>query len=160
MKKSLIISILIIIIPITAWARYQSETSTVKTNGIIAEPIVRIEEIDQHQIYEMNKQSVEEYRFKVCNYNKIGDIARISEINFKYNIEIVNTNSNFPIRFELYNSNNNEILNGKNITSDFLIQRNNIYEKEYRLIIYWEDKTELANTTDVNIKVNAFQIKD
>lgn len=158
MKKSLIISILIIIIPISVFARYKEEIAKVKTNGIIAEPIVRIEELSEHQVSKMNKNSVKEYKFKVCNYYDYKETLRISEVNFKYNIEVISTNANFPVKYELYDSDNTELLTGKNITSDFIIHRNGVYEKEYKLIVYWEDKEEPANDTDIKIRINAFQI--
>ena len=160
MKKILAISILILLIPISAFAKYYEETSKVKTTGIIAEPIVRVQSLTENKNIQMYEETVEEYNFMVCNFFEYDEDIRISELDFKYNLEVLNTSDKFPVRIELYNSNNVEILNGGNISSDFFIHKDEKYEEQYRLVIYWDDKEDLADNTKINIKINAFQTQN
>lgn len=163
LKIQKIISFLLIVflIPTPSFARYYDNLGKFSTKASIAEPIINVETLQETVVSDFNKTTVKEYHFKITNYElETNGNKRISEVDFNYTIEIKNSSNNFPAKYELYDcSTNLEILNGASKTQEFYISKNNMYEKEYKIIVSWEDKDELASQNDINIMVNASQKK-
>lgn len=158
-KKALIVSTILLLIPINAFAVYYS-LNEIKVTGKIAEPIILFEEIDQYQNVEFYKGSTKEYKFKIKNYYlDNSNLKRINNVNLSYNLEII-YNSDFPIEVELYDSNNKELLKGENTTPQMNLKNGIESEDIYKLIVYWNEKEKMSANTDISIKVNASQIKE
>ena len=152
MKKLLVISLILLMIPITTIASYNSSVN-LKVKSQIAEPILRIECLDNKVEKEFKKNSIEEFNFAVKNYT--GD--RISEIDFYYTIQIIIDNNNFPAEIELFDSKENELLAGNLKTSKIAIYKNEEEYNQYKLVVKWKDKENLDSNANISIKIDAFQ---
>lgn len=157
MKKILLASIIIAIIPISVFAMYHKEI-TASGKGKIAEPIVILEKLEESKTIQFDKNTVQEISFKVKNYY-VGSIKRINETDFKYDIIIQESNENFPIKYELYNSKNEELLNGNKRVNSISINKNSEDEETYRLVIKWKSIENPLQNLNVGIKINAYQIR-
>lgn len=163
MKKKIIVIILInmfILFQNPVVARYYESVAKIRGKAIIAEPIIRVEPLQDTIKTEINKKSqIKEYYFIVKNYElDVNNQKRINEVDFICNIEIKNSNDNFPVRYELYDcEKNEEILNGKKISKDINIIKNMEFEKKYKLLVYWDDVENMSNSNDVEIVINVVQ---
>lgn len=166
LKHKICISLLsfLILIPIVANARYFEEIKNIKGKGIIAEPIFEVENVQNTIVETINKETnLKEYIFKIKNYylenNNV--IERISQVDMSYNIEVINEKENFPIKYELSELDKEEnLLNEKGKTENFVINKDIKYEKIYKLKVSWNDKQGiLENTDNIKIIVNSSQIK-
>jgi hypothetical protein len=155
MKRSLIVSIVIILLPITAFAMYK-DSCIVNAKAKIAEPIFLVESINEKEDSYFYDNSIKEYCFKVKNNVN----QRNSEVDFSYKILVEYSNSNFPVKCQLFNSKNEEILKGNNSTEYILVEKNKSYDEEYRLVVSWKDGENLSEKTDINIEVVALQMKE
>lgn len=126
-KKILIIYIICICFTTPIFARYYEKVTTFYGKGIIAEPIIIVEPLQDTISMTVDKESViDEYSFKIKNYEcEENGNKRINETDFLCNIEIVNSNNKFPISYKLYDcTTGKEILEGKDI-----VTRNNNSKK-------------------------------
>ena len=158
-KKILIISFLIFLgIQISSLAYYYKTVKSTKVKAVIAEPIIIIEKMQDVIEVKVNKDmKPEEYYFTVKNYkNDIYDNKKISEIELFYNIEIKSFNNNFPISYELYDCNT-----GKRILKkeEIKVPKNIEYEKKYKLVIYGKNYEGPMLTNQIDIVINAYQLK-
>lgn len=97
------------------FARYYETLDTITAEATIAEPIIKVEALQDTIKMEINKESnITQYSFIVKNYEiDSNNKKRINEVDFLYDIEIKNSSENFPIRYELYDvSEGEEILQG------------------------------------------------
>ena len=157
-KKIWILSLLLLIIPIQTFAFFR-DFNKIKVNGKIAEPIVRVEKLEETEIIDFKKDTTKEYKFKIKNYyldNSKNE--RINEVDLIYNLKIEFDNS-FPIKAELYDEEGNDILNGKRMSDDINLAKNQKQEKEYTLVVSWENKENMSSSTDVFVQLIANQIK-
>lgn len=159
----LIISI-ILLIPLVTYARYFEKIENIKGKAIIAEPIFRVENLQDKIVEVVNKESkIKEYIFEVRNYEVEPDgiEKRISQVDMEYNIEIKHEKNNFPIKCELYEVEKNEnLLQQNNKTENFKTEKNKEYVKKYKLCVRWERKSEaLENSDNVKIIINSNQVK-
>ena len=166
MKRKIIIFILILIItiPLIANARYFEKIENIVGKAKIAEPIFKVENLQDAIIQTVNKESViKEYVFKIKNFEleNNGSSKRISQVDMLYNIEIDKRAANFPIQYELYEINSTEnLLQDNKKTQDFKISKDLEYEKTYKLIANWQDREGILDADDiVEIKINATQEK-
>ncbi len=170
MKKTLILKILLSTLVILLFiqnysvAQYNGILNKIFVNGTIARPIIVVEKLQDTVIAKMDKDSEnKEYYFKVKNYiiNQSKEKI-ITEVDLNFSIEIKNSNSNFPIKYELYDCENEEkLLNGGDISEKICINKNIEFEKTYKLVVSWEDKNELVgNLDDIEIIVNIEQINN
>lgn len=156
MKKSIIISLLVIFVPITVFAAY-NERILSNAKAKIAEPIFIVESIDQKEEDFFYTDSVKEYNFKVKNTLN----QRASEIAFNYKIKINSSNSNFPVSYQLFNSQNEELLNGGSSTNEIIVSKNEAHEEQYKLLVTWKDMDgNLSEKTDINIEIIALQVRE
>ena len=154
MKKSIIISLIFILIPITVFARYYEKTEKIIGKGTIAEPIIIVENISNTKKVEVNKNTKEEYIFKVKNYYiDKNENKKISEVGFYYTINVINKDSNFPIAYKLLDEENKEI-----DLSKLVIKKDELYEKTFKLVIYWEDKEKASEQDEIEVEVKASQM--
>lgn len=140
-------------------ARYYESILKINGRAIIAEPIIRVEALQDTIITEINKNSqIQEYAFVVKNYEiDSSNKKRINEVDFLYNIEIKNSNENFPIRYELYDClTNEELLNNTSKSKEININKNVEFERKYKLLVYWNEIPNMSNHNDIEIiiKIN------
>lgn len=161
MKKILIISVFIICYSTPIFARYYESLEYFSGKATIAEPIIKVENLQNTISMEINKEeNIKEYKFVVKNYEVNNGKKRISEVDFLYDIEIRNSNNNFPVRYELFEcETEEELLKGTNKIQNLEILKNVEYEKEYRLKVIWETKENMSDINDVDIVVTASQKK-
>ena len=154
----------IILIPIVVNARYFEQVESFKGKGSIAEPIFKVQNLQSTILENIDKESKnKEYLFSVQNYVLEPDKStkRASQVDMEYSIEVINEKLNFPIRCELYEDGKNEnILNDNGKTSNILISKDEYYFKTYRLIVFWEDKEGVLESSDnIKIIINSSQVK-
>ena len=122
-KIKLIILVVIFICCLSnpIFARYYEILENISAKATIAEPIIIVEGLQDMIKTEVTKENViEEYNFVVKNYIQTENAKRISEVDFLYDIEIKNSDENFPVRYELYDiETGEELLNGNNKISRF-----------------------------------------
>ena len=100
-KVCIIIVVLILLSPLIVQARYFEKIENIKGKGKIAEPIFKVENLQNTIIKTIDKETIlEEYNFVIKNYEieNNGINKRISQVDMKYNIQIVNEKSNFPYK--------------------------------------------------------------
>ena len=153
LKKILIISIFLISIEINCFARYYENLEKIQTKA----PIIRIDKLEDTINLELNKKTEpKEYFFIIKNY-EIDELnnKRISEVDFNYNIEIINSDNKFPVKYELYDCTTGEKVETKN---QYNIEKKKEYEKKYKLVVSWNNlQSEMSNTSDIDIVVNVSQ---
>lgn len=153
-----------ILIPIIANARYFEKIENIKGKATIAEPIFKVEKLQETIVDTINKESsAKEYVFCIKNYvlENGNTTKRISQVNIAYTIEIINEKKNFPVKCELYEVGKNEnLLNSQGKTKDIVISKDTEYLKTYKLVVSWENKEgTLEETDNIKIIVNASQVK-
>lgn len=160
-KEKLIILMLFIIIFLLVNFSVSKYRFLITENGkaVIAEPIIIFEKGEVINT-EYNKKSGElEFAFKIKNYL---DDSNINEVDFMYNLEIKETNTNFPISYKLIDvTNNEEIILTNNISSNFFISKGNKEEDSYKLIINWDESKNLSTYSDnlgIDLKANIVQL--
>ncbi len=146
-------------IQIPCFARYYESLGKIHGKAVIAEPIVKIESLQDTINLEMNKDIGEkEYYFVIKNYElDVFNNKRVSEVDFTYNIEIKSTNSNFPVKYYLMDCLTGEIVSNKNV---FEIKKNIEYERKYKLVISWNDiEGEISLNNNIEINIRVLQVK-
>ncbi len=161
LKIILIISFLLITYSTPIFARYYESLEYFCGRATIAEPIIKVESLQETIDMEINKETgIKEYRFVVKNYEVKENEKRINEVDFLYDIEIKNSDENFPVKCELFEcESGKELLNGSNKVQGLAILKNVEYEKEYKLQVTWENKENMSGTNDIDIVVTASQKK-
>ena len=161
LKTILIISIFVISYTTPIFARYYESLEYFFGRETIAEPIIKVETLQETISMEINKENeIKEYNFIVKNYEISNDIKRINEVDFLYDIEIKNSAENFPIKCELYEvETGKELLNGSNKVQGIEIKKNIEYEKEYKLKVTWKNTENMSITNDIDIIITASQKK-
>ncbi len=98
------------------FARYYEKIENVSAYATIAEPIIKVEALQDVIIKEVTENmQVEDYYFCVKNYDQNDVNKRINEIDFSYSIEIKMSNEKFPVKFKLYDiETGEELLKGNN----------------------------------------------
>lgn len=158
LNRILIIIFVILTLQITSFCNSKYSTNLIKNGkAVIAEPIIILEsfENDSKLVNKLNFPL--EYYFKIKNYND----NKINEVDFLYNIEIIESNNNFPIKYKIIDALTNEEINlNNNITENFKISKMLKEEKEYKIILDWEEnEEEMPETVDFKIKINLEQYK-
>lgn len=161
LKTTLIISFLLICYSTPIFARYYEILEIFSGKATIAEPIIRVEQLQDTINSEINKEKeIEEYKFVVKNYEIDANGKRINEVDFLYDIEIKNSDENFPIKCELFDcESGKELLNGSSKVQGLEILKNVEYEKEYELQVEWENKENMSDESSVDIVITASQKK-
>lgn len=160
-KRIFIIFVLIIMIAnIPCLARYYKNIKCSYSTSI-AYPIVRVENVSnmvENLDYNKNCQELE-YIFDVKNYYLENESITISEVDFDYEVEIVESNVHFPISYELFEDGNEEgVAIQNNKTGKYHISKRNQYIKRFRLVAKWNDSKELIGAEDnIDIKINVIQ---
>ena len=158
----ILILFLVVIISNISFAKYSSLISNIKGEAIIAEPII-ICERDNVIKSDFNKESVlPEYKFSIKNYLQDENGIKINEVDFYYNIEIVNSNENFPVEYELYDcetGNKIELLENK--TEFFNIAKGEKEDKNFKLLLKWNNNKQdkLSEFNNIKILIEVIQKK-
>ena len=179
-KKNIFLLIIIIIISSYksfCYARYNEFLGQTKYYASIAEPIFIVQpiqdivSIDVNKEYENNisrdradsENVIKEYIFMVKNYDNVENNIRISEIDIKFKIKILIENNLFPIELKLYDCLSNEeiILDESNCSSEIVIEKNVLFEKQYKLIVYCNKITNISDLKNgeeiIGIEIEACQ---
>lgn len=127
--------------------------------AFIAEPIIIFEKGNSINT-EYNKKSGElVYAFKIKNYI---DDENINEVDFVYNLEIIESNTDFPVSYKLIDvTNNMEINLNNNKSSNFYIGKSNKEEDLFKLIVNWDESKCLSQYSDnleIDLKANIVQV--
>jgi len=141
-----------------SFARYMESINVGNYYAKIAEPIFVVTEVQETYEFEANEQNInKEYYFIVKNYDD--NSQRVSEVDLEFDIEIELSNNNFPVSFKLYDCTSNEeiFLDNLNKTGKIFIEKNTVFEKQYKLVTYWNEKQEMSENVEINIIVNASQ---
>lgn len=157
-NKITIVLIIIIILQIINFTNSKYNTKFFQ-NGIakIAEPIIVFESFEEENKLINKLDFPREYQFKIKNYEN----NKINEIDFLYNIEIIESNNNFPIKYKIFDvSNNKEIIVKNGITETLKISKEIKEEKIYKIILEWEEKEiEMSENLNLKLKLNLKQYK-
>ncbi len=141
-------------------AKYYEMLNKVFVRSTIAQPIIVVQNLQDTVISEMNKKSGnKEYYFKIKNYKQENSQKQITEVDFDCYIEIKNSNIYFPIKYELYDCSNNEmILETENISKKIHIEKDVEFEKNYKLVVSWDNKEIVQGELDeIEIEVHIVQ---
>lgn len=141
-----------------SYARYYETINAGSYYAKIAEPIFMVLPIQETYEFEANEQNInKEYYFIVKNYDD--NNPKVSEVDLEFDIEIELSNNNFPVSFKLYDCISNEeiILDSLNRTEKIFIEKNTVFERQYKLVTYWNEKQEMSENVEINIVVNASQ---
>lgn len=166
LKKLQIVKILLSFVIIifcsqnSSMAKYYEMLNKVFVRTAIAEPIVVVEKMQDTVVSEMNKKSQnKEYYFKIKNYKIENSQKRITEIDFDCYIEVKNSNIYFPIKYELYDCQSEEmILESQTMSKKIHIDKITEFEKDYKLVVSWDNKEIIqGNLDDIEIEIHIVQ---
>lgn len=119
----------------------------------IAKPIIEVEKEDEKSVEVYDGIKTIEYSFSVTNKKN----EEISDVDIEYVIEVVNTESNFPIEYSLYR-NDTKIELENNKTKPMILKNSENLKDEYKLSIMWKEKEgEISDNDDVKIIIEAVQ---
>lgn len=155
----LISSAILVGFQIPVLARYYEKFSKISGNAVIAEPIIKVESLQDTIITAVNKESkIQEYYFIIKNFESDSINKRINEVDFLCDIEIKNSSENFPVKYELYDCKTGaELLNGTLKATEIEISKNVEIENKYKLVLYWNSVQNMSCYNDVEIIVTANQ---
>lgn len=160
-KKILIIILIFIIgvFPIKVFSRYYQKNQNIKLYLKMAEPIIKVEPKQNTIIKKVNANTqIEEYHFIIKNYDIIDNNKKISEVGFSFNVEIKSSNNQFPIRYEIFDClSEKEIMQEDNKTSNISINKNEEFERCYKLCLKYDKEKKSKVTNEIDIVVNIEQ---
>ena len=124
----------------------------------IAKPIVVLkkDEMIQSQI---NQNSFPmEYSFSICNYNE----NDVNEVDFEYTIEIENSNEKFPVKYQLFDCDNQKQISFDNgISEKMKIDKFEKQDRNFNLIMEWKElEIDLASDLELKLKINIVQSEE
>lgn len=151
---SVIIMVLILFFSGCSIGKAISSTQ-IKGKGNIAEPIIAVENDPKIQLTAMQNEG--KYSFIVKNYNEKG---KITQVDMKYNIEILNKKDD-AIIIKLF-KNDEEIIINNNQSNYFTLTKEDKKQDKFRLEVKY-DKTRSTSIEDImqdiQIKVHSEQLK-
>ena len=136
-------------------AKFYEKLEKIKVSFTIAEPIFKVEQIQETiNIKNFNKENQKEYIFKIKNFETESENKkRISKVSFEIIIEILNSNSNFPVNYKLY-ADNEEIILKENKSETIFIEKDIEFEKTYKLVVFYQEKLNVKKTNnESNIEI-------
>lgn len=159
MKRIIFVILILIVINFSTnvFAIYYEKLTNIRLLLNIAEPIISVEKNQDTIIKSINPNTpMQEFYFTVKNYKNIDDVKKISEINLEFEIEIVNSDNTFPIKYELYDCLTNEkILLDDNKSSKIDMHKNVEFERCYKLCVIYEKQNSSSTESSIDISVNA-----
>ena len=125
-------------------------------NGVIAEPIIVLEKDEVVDKYFDKRTDSINYLINIKNYTD----EKINEVGFTYNLEILESNNDFPIDIKLIDLNTNEEVElNDNKTQEYLIGVNSREDHRYLLNIDWKNKdTNYSDNLRIDLKANIVQL--
>ena len=158
-KQEIIIICMILMIGITFFSGVSLGkavyNTNIKNNTQIAKPVLEVEKDSEIIITEDNKKG--EYTFIVKNYNQAEEI---SQVDLTYYIEILETDLDNSIQYELYKG--NEILELKeNRTKEMALHKDIKKEEKYTLKVTYNDSKNTIEgiMQEIQIKDHSEQLK-
>lgn len=159
MKRIVFVVLILIVITFStnAFARYYKKISNIKLLLNIAEPIINVEKNQDTIIKSINPNTpMQEFYFTVKNYKNIDNVKKISEIDLEFEMEILNSDDTFPIKYELYDCLTNEkVLLDDNKSSKIDMYKNVEFERCYKLCVIYENQNSNSTENSIDIVVNA-----
>lgn len=147
-----LVILLIVLILLVMWIFFSGKSfskfkTTVKSNGVaeIAKPIFLVDGNSDIKV-----DGIEDtiYSFTVKN----NDIEKISNVNIKYYIEIIN-NSEADLEFELTDKNNRVVKLDNNKSGIFELPKDIVQNDNYTLKIRYNNNPAISNDIDGNVQV-------
>lgn len=163
--RKLIISsfIIIILLENVSIARYYKKLTGIKVKFQIVKPIIKLESDNKLPIEIFCNKNMKKFEHIFCikNYSNDDDNLKISELDIEYEIEVKNSNENFPIKYMIYDYETGEkILNENNKTKKYEILKNVKYDKRYKLEIEWNDKSNMATYSEIDLNLNITKMSE
>lgn len=126
------------------------DVTQIKIDGALAQPIFNIEDNEIVNLTATNNEGI--YNFLVKNYD---DSGKITEINMKYNIEILNKQDE-SISVKIFKD-NNQIEMKDNKSDYFILTNQEKQEHQYKIEIKY-DETKLVPSEDIieDIKIKVY----
>lgn len=156
-KQVFVVSIIFIILNIIMFPKKNFSFNTEVETQIAKAIIV----LDKSEMIEkkVNRNSFPiEYFFEIKNFDNKNNI---NEIDLNYKIEIQSAKKNFPIKYKLIDVDNNVELQLINNKTELLnLEKNQKEIRHFKIFVEWNDfdiDIELADETDINIKIEAVQ---
>lgn len=142
------------------YAIYYESLGKTKYYASIAEPIFIIipsQDMCKFKAYKNNINK--EYIFTIKNNYNDGDNIRISEVDIKFYITIQKSKNNIPLQFRLYDClSNSEIpLDESNKSEEIISPKNELFERQYKVVVYWDESIKLFENVDIEILINGAQ---
>lgn len=161
-KNNKTIFVLILIMALwknTCFARYIEILDVGKYYATIAEPIFVVRPLQETNVFKANENNSKVFTFEIKNYEEREDNIRISEVDLKYFIEIRLSNNSIPITLKLYDCTTNEeiVLDSLNRTEEYTINKNSLFERQFKLVVSLNGNKELKENLDIEIYVNSTQ---
>ncbi len=164
-RKSIILIVLLSLFTVFliynfTFSKFASEISG-KGNAEIATPIIDL--VGSNKIvgidYDDTAKEIE-YNFSVNNFDSIGNI---NQVKLEYIIQIKNDNLDFPIEYQLYDSDNKKIILNNNTTNLIFLDKDIKTSHKYKLIIRYANKGNGINIinklNNLDITISAEQVR-
>jgi hypothetical protein len=149
----LIVLLILILVSNITYAKYFSGYRTKVTSDLIAIPVMEVW-TQNEVVSKLSNNESKVYNFSVRNYSTLN----VSQVDMCYTIEVLNSNSSFPVQFELYDEELNQIELQDNISEILEINKEDQEEIIYTLVAkYNENNNQEDCSTNVGIKINAWQ---
>ena len=154
-KKVLILLVIftLTILPINSIAKYYEEIKNIKLYFYLAKPILKIEKSQNTIIKEISRKSeIENFYFTIKNYELINNEKVISEVPFFIDLELNNSNKNFPIEYKIYDCDT-----GNEIKNKIFVDKNIEFEKRLKIMAIWNKNSQNSEYNETNIIFNVEQ---
>ncbi len=150
-QKIIIFTCVICIILFSSYSMGKVNNSIIiNTKGNIANPIIKLNSDIPIRITNQNRKGT--YNFQINNYEQ----NKITDVNIKYNLEIIFNYTKYN-SIKLYKD-NQEIKLKNNKTEDFILQKNDIQQENYKLEIEYNNEITEDIVEDIQIKLHWTQI--
>ncbi len=126
---------------------YFEKISNIKLYFSKAKPILKIESLQNTISKEISQNApIQEFYFTIKNYEEVNLKKNISEIPFFLEINLENSNSNFPIKYKIYDCEKNE-----EVSEKIFIDKNVEFFKKYKVVVIWQNqaKNYAYNQTEI-----------
>lgn len=160
-KKNELVMIFVIIAVISinqiVFSKYTNDYGLNGT-GLIAKPIIVLKKDNLiNKKIDQNSFPIE-YYFYIDNFD---DNGNINEVDFDYTISIENSKNNFPVKYILYDCNNEKEIILKDGTSKNLkLQKNQKESRKFKVVFQWRElNNNLDNKVEIKLKINAVESK-
>lgn len=152
-KAILLFFIILLILSMHVFGGYLERISNIKLYFSKARPILKIESLQNVINKEISQNTpIQEFYFTIKNYEEVNLEKNISEIPFFVEINLENSNSNFPIKYKIYDCEKNEEVREK-----IFIEKNVEFSKKYKVVATWQNQAKNYEYNQTEIIFNIEQ---